>query len=141
MRPYIYLKRLEANSPFILDQLSTPRYKTIFGFQDYTIDGTKMKFIFKNGGNNGSIFEDGINLMLNSPLLVQSWGRPLQAPWCQHQLSVGNIREIKLTNNIYWNQSKDHGKWGYALENNYACFGDLNRMTSQWRRGGGFFCI
>lgn len=23
----------------------------------------------------------------------------------------------------------------------YACFGDMNRMTSQWKRGGAFYCL
>lgn len=80
MRPYIYSTRLNSNSPFIFDDRDN--YKTIFGFQNYTVNGTKMKFIFKNGGTNGSIFEDGLNLMLNSSLLVLSWGRPLQPAWC-----------------------------------------------------------
>lgn len=41
-----------------------------------------MKFIFKNGALNGSIFEDGLNIMLNSSIVVETWGRPIQDPWC-----------------------------------------------------------
>jgi len=26
-------------------------------------------------------------------------------------------------------------------EDKYSCFGDMNRMTSQWKRGGAFYCL
>lgn len=26
-------------------------------------------------------------------------------------------------------------------KNVYACFGDMNRMSSQWKRGGAFYCL
>jgi len=40
---------------------------------------------------------------------------------------------------LKWNHSDDHSKWVY--NDNYACFGDMNRMTSQWKRGGAFYCL
>jgi len=27
------------------------------------------------------------------------------------------------------------------LGDKYSCFGDMNRMTSQWKRGGAFYCL
>ena len=39
-----------------------------------------------------------------------------------------------------WNEQDDHSKWVYA-SNDHACFGDMNRMPSQWKRGGSFFCL
>lgn len=43
-------------------------------------------------------------------------------------------------NGIGWNEQDDHSKWvlGGSL---YACFGDMNRMPSQWKRGGAFYCF
>jgi deoxyribonuclease II len=41
---------------------------------------------------------------------------------------------------IAWNEQEDHSKWVLA-GSLYACFGDMNRMTSQWKRGGSFFCL
>lgn len=41
---------------------------------------------------------------------------------------------------IAWNEQDDHSKWVLA-GNDYACFGDMNRMSSQWKRGGSFFCL
>ena len=27
------------------------------------------------------------------------------------------------------------------LGDKYSCFGDMNRMVSQWKRGGAFYCL
>lgn len=35
----------------------------------------------------------------------------------------------------------DHSKWGVALSKEVVCFGDINRMTSQYKRGGGTTCF
>jgi hypothetical protein len=41
-----------------------------------------------------------------------------------------------------WTESQDHAKWAVALDNsNVACIGDINRMTSQEKRGGGTVCF
>jgi hypothetical protein len=45
-----------------------------------------------------------------------------------------------LTPTIKWGESNDHSKWVLA-ENKYSCFGDMNRMPSQWKRGGAFYCL
>lgn len=42
---------------------------------------------------------------------------------------------------IAWLETQDHSKWAYAAQNNHVCFGDMNRMASQWKRGGAFYCI
>ena len=78
-----------------------------------------MKFIFKNGNPklNSSMFQDGLNNMLKSSLLAETWGRPLQDPWCAKKFAVGNIKRIKLSKDVSWSETQDHSKWAYATEN------------------------
>lgn len=57
-------------------KIAEPNYSDLFTYRNYTINDTSMRFIFKNGKKNGSIFEDGVNNMLQSPLLAETWGRP-----------------------------------------------------------------
>jgi deoxyribonuclease-2 len=45
-----------------------------------------------------------------------------------------------MVGDITWEEPDDHSKWVLA-RNAYACFGDMNRMSSQWKRGGSFFCF
>ena len=51
-----------------------------------------------------------------------------------------NIKDIKTINydNITYNEKQDHSKWGVS-DDKYYWVGDLNRMTSQFKRGGGGF--
>lgn len=49
------------------------------------------------------------------------------------------MRRVQL-DDLVWRESDDHSKWAVAGRE-YACFGDMNRMTSQWKRGGSFYCL
>jgi len=101
---------------------------------------TSVRTIYKNNAINCSIFEDGINFYLQSKLVAQTWGRPLQPAWCDAPYQVSNVKNISLGGSYAWNETDDHSKWALA-DSNYTCFGDMNRMTSQWQRGGSFFCL
>jgi deoxyribonuclease-2 len=36
-----------------------------------------------------------------------------------------------------WPETHDHAKWGITLHEPWICVGDINRMISQRKRGGG----
>ena len=40
-----------------------------------------------------------------------------------------------------WHYTKDHAKWASSLKNNWVCIADINRQTSQEKRGGGAICF
>ena len=99
----------------------------------------KLKGIFKNGGQkNCSIFEDGMAPYLKENLSAESWGRPLEKSWCNTPYSVTNVLKVSV-GTLQWAEADDHSKW--VVSNSYGCFGDMNRMDSQWKRGGSFFCL
>jgi deoxyribonuclease-2 len=64
----------------------------------------------------------------------------LEGPWCFAGFQVTNVKQVTLTPTIKWTEAEDHSKWA-LLEQKYSCFGDMNRMTSQWKRGGAFYCL
>ena len=41
---------------------------------------------------------------------------------------------------VAWAEEDDHSKWVVG-GNSFACFGDMNRMPSQFKRGGSFYCL
>jgi len=56
---------------------------------------------------------------------------------------VMNIEEVDAPA-LTWKSSRDHSKWGVAVgtrTKQYVCFGDINRQTSQIKRGGGAVCV
>ena len=42
-----------------------------------------------------------------------------------------------------WKETLDHSKWGISIsgDDSVVCFGDINRMTTQYSRGGGATCF
>ena len=117
--------------------------KTMKQTIELTVDG-QYPFVgfFKNPGYSGYIFEDIMIPYLNSDLSVESWGRPYQAATC-NQHSCVNIKNIQIQDDNLgaWTDEDDHSKWGIVDNGSYVCSGDMNRMTSQAKRGGAFFCF
>lgn len=64
-----------------------------FIYNSFGLSSADISIIFKNGYKNSSIFEDGLNNMLKSSILAETWGRPQQDPWCG-QYKVGNVISI-----------------------------------------------
>jgi deoxyribonuclease-2 len=40
-----------------------------------------------------------------------------------------------------WSETQDHSKWAITETKDVVCMGDINRMTSQYSRGGGTACF
>jgi len=73
---------------------------------------------------------------------VETWGRPLMPSLCNaSKFHILNIKEVKVDSNAVFSETKDHAKWGISEKGNTVCIGDINRMTSQRKRGGGTSCI
>ena len=95
-----------------------------------------------NGSKEGSIFEDGLRGYLGDGLVAETWGRPLEGKWCEGGgRGVMNVRRVEVGEEVGWSETKDHSKWVVAERKDWGCFGDLNRMKSQWKRGGAFYCV
>jgi hypothetical protein len=66
-------------------------------------------------------------------------------PGAINRLGTNEVEDIKFIDltplkapaNWKWPESKDHAKWGIGEEADWVCVGDINRMISQEKRGGG----
>ena len=101
----------------------------------------KIIHIAKSSKNNIDIYSDYIAKKYNSIWYIETWMRGLHIEDCEERKTHHLIKDISnLKYNSYkYNEKQDHSKWG-ATKNMYWV-GDLNRMTSQFRRGGGGFLI
>lgn len=81
--------------------------------------------------------------MLESSIVIQTFGSPrVKEPLCGTPYSIGNSNIISVGKYIQWSQWFDHSKWVVATDNDWVCFGDLNRNSyAQTVRGGAFYCI
>lgn len=102
IRPYVYTTPVvnlpEAQSLFKLSISQYPVTTKLFeNEQIKSIFGYSIHAIYKHHSMNGSIFEDGLtNFLTISPIVAETWGRPLQAAWCSDRFAVMNAKTIQL---------------------------------------------
>lgn len=109
----------------------------------FSISGVSFTGFYKNPYyTSGFIFEDIMIPQLQDSLMVESWGRPYQSASCSTYNCL-NIKEIQIKVDPlgHWTDMDDHSKWAISVNNGWICSGDMNRMTSQAKRGGAFFCL
>jgi hypothetical protein len=108
IKPYVYEGQVEniaktqnlyrlANSATLASQqlFQTANIKSAFNYN--------IMSIYKNYKLNCSIFEDGLTSFLGvTPLIAETWGRPLASAWCSQDFEVKNVLQIKV-GDVFWN--------------------------------------
>lgn len=104
-----------------------------------SIPNTEIRHFSKSDLWSKDIFDDLICSSLNICLKVQSWGRPIM----KDTLLSSNIKKIRWENGEQYKSSQDHSKWAVSsnINNPWIFISDLNRMKSQFNRGGGILAI
>ena len=97
IQPFVYEQQvtLRAGTQNLYDmaQGKTSNNTELFEFYQIRSTNYTMQAIFKNNNLNGSIFEDGLVKWLKAgDVCAETWGRPLQAPWCSQGFTVLNIQ-------------------------------------------------
>lgn len=83
---------------------------------------------------------------LQEDLLVQTWrngaGEVLGSD-CRDKYKIIDVESIKFNNQVKWKFSEDHAKWAVSTDSkkHHICIADINRMKSQFLRGGGGVCF
>jgi deoxyribonuclease-2 len=118
---------------------------------DFKSRGGKLfKMIAKNRHWGGDFWNQLVGPALGVCIDVESWIRGTvadhkdsNAPGALNLLGnrkTFDINTIDLTPlgmPWKWPETKDHAKWGISVEPEWVCVGDINRMVSQQKRGGG----
>jgi len=84
------------------------------------------------------LWADCVGFYLQSNLQVESWihGNAIGPTcWPFHTVDVSSLDFLGYSFSEY----NDHSKWAISASP-LVCFGDINRMTTQFIRGGGAFC-
>lgn len=109
----------------------------------------------QHAAKSGELYSTVISPDLDTPLIVETWRRgaggvlPSNCTQEKHFAhDVMNVAEMSLElsdkkSTGTWPYLKDHSKWAISAESNkpYVCIGDINRMKSQLKRGGGTVCL
>ncbi|GMR61119.1 hypothetical protein PMAYCL1PPCAC_31314, partial [Pristionchus mayeri] len=104
---------------------------------------TKMDVFAKTHLFNDDLWAGAVAPVYGS-LEVESWIRGYEiGTVCESLYPVYDAKEVKIGGSNEFKSSKDHSKYGRTLDanNKVVCIGDINRTTSQCKRGGGAVCI
>jgi len=93
---------------------------------------------------NNELWAECVTLHQKDTLLVESWIRgSAEGPVCPvTDYDTLDIKYLDFNSfNKQWSETKDHSKWAITLNKHTVCMGDINRMTTQYSRGGGTACF
>jgi len=109
-----------------------------------TLGGVTMKLIAKNREWNDDFWNDGVGPSLGCDLAVETWIRgpiapSMDADGLHRTLDVKFINFTPCGIHWAWPETNDHAKWAISSDPSqpWVCVGDINRMISQRKRGGG----
>ncbi len=107
-----------------------------------TINGTPFTFFSKSTQWDNDLWSSCVAPRLQTNLQVESWIRGSAiGPSCSESYQVTDVQAVKFQNfpSFSWSSYDDHSKW--AVGSQWTCHGDINRMTTQYTRGGGAICV
>jgi deoxyribonuclease-2 len=109
-----------------------------------TLGGQAISYFAKSGEWGGELYAGCISPALDSSLLVESWIRgSAVGPTCNGTLAVNDIQAIDFGtgSEFAYKEASDHSKWAVTTDGFIFCSSDINRMTTQYVRGGGALCM
>lgn len=115
-----------------------------------TPGGVSFRMFAKSGSVNLDLYEDFVQPNLKVDLFVETWRRsPAMETYCRPAYAYNSMNVENMTftdasgSSVFFKYTVDHSKWAISTpagEIDWMCSGDINRMTSQWARGGGTIC-
>uniref|UniRef100_A0A6M2CGQ6 Putative deoxyribonuclease ii n=1 Tax=Rhipicephalus microplus TaxID=6941 RepID=A0A6M2CGQ6_RHIMP len=103
----------------------------------------------KHGRYNRDVYSAAVASNLESNLFASTWrnGAGGKGPAdCNYTYTVANVEALRLNmgkQQLQIKNGEDHSKWAISEETakRFVCIGTLNRMHSQYRRGGQTLCF
>lgn len=146
--PQVYLPRiptsLKKSDPlFLLAQKLTPNPPGDASvIECKSRGGLAFKVIAKNREWGKDFWNDLVGPTLKSDIDVETWIRGkippvLDSDGIHKTFDVKYIDFSPLGVPWTWAETHDHAKWGITVDSDWVCVGDINRMVSQEKRGGG----
>ena len=140
--PQIYDSRLTSSTPAALRSLVSGAVSHDATCTSYnlSVGGLSVTYFAKSAEWNNGLYSACIGPQLGTNLLVESWVHgSAQGPYCGSPYTVLDISALNFNDAFGFKEGVDHSKW--AVGDTVACASDINRMTTQFKRGGGAFCL
>jgi hypothetical protein len=140
----IYDTRISSGSPSGLVAFGTGVVNPA-GVCNVTIfilgNGTIVRYFAKSSQWNNELYAMCIAPHLASALVTETWIRgSATGPYCG-SYPVLDVSLVNFSVGFAWKETQDHSKWAIGLDGGWICPSDINRMTTQYARGGSAFCF
>jgi deoxyribonuclease-2 len=146
--PQVYVPRIPASLDkkdplYVLTQNLNPNAAADANvIQCKSRGGLAFQVIAKNRKWNKDFWNDLVGPTLKSDINVETWIRGkippvLDSDGIHKTFDVKYIDLSPLGLPWTWPETHDHAKWGITVDSDWVCVGDINRMVSQEKRGGG----
>jgi deoxyribonuclease-2 len=113
-----------------------------------TSGGLNVTYFAKSTEWNNELYAACVAPALQTSLAVESWIRGSACgPACPAGGSVDvlDISGVSYPGGLAFSEYNDHSKWAVSAamgaEGDWFCPADINRMTTQFKRGGGGYCF
>ena len=156
--PYVYSVHAAASASALskaVTALKNKEWKTekFSDLKIHSLGHVEFRSFYKNPSHHFDLYSEIVSPALNSPMAVETWrknpGHPLDSACEKKASKIENINAIKVS---FVNSNEtgtfdfkdDHSKWAMTESSsslNIVCIGDINRVESQFKRGGGTTCL
>ena len=108
--------------------------------------GYSFRFLAKNRHWDDDFWIDWVGPRLDANLDVETWRRG-RLPSTLDNDGMHDVEDTLYVNleplgvNCEWHYTKDHSKWAVSEADHWVIVADINRQTSQEKRGGGAICF
>ena len=146
-KPNIYDSHIEQKTYANINQLVSGKYSTEKQCESslfFTQASMEFTVYAKTAEWNNELYSECVTPHQKDTLLVESWIRgSAEGPVCPvTDYDTLDINYLDFSSfNKQWSETKDHSKWAITLNKPIVCMGDINRMTTQYSRGGGTACF
>lgn len=136
-RPNIQDSRTDVTTPANISALAAEKYLEPLTCQSLVLDN--MTIFAKSANFGADLYSACIAPALTTDLIVESWihGDAI-GPTCD-TYKVVDATYVQL-DGMPFSEYDDHSKYAIG-DGSLVCFSDINRMTSQFERGGGALCL
>lgn len=148
--PQVFLPRVPASLPKTdaLYTLTQPLNPNATGDADVielkTRGGLDFKVIAKNRKWGKDFWNDLVGPTLKVDMNDETWIRGKIPPTLDSDgihktfdVKYIDLSPLQIGVPWAWPETHDHAKWGIGVDSDWICVGDINRMVSQEKRGGG----
>lgn len=144
-RPQVYDSAVAAGTGGNISALAAgkaPTAATCASSAVATVGGAALTVFGKSAPWGQDLWAGCVAPTMRTGLWVDSWIRgSAEGANCTGAFPVLDVQQIAFASGYSWSETADHSKWAVSSSGDTICFGDINRMTTQFSRGGGAVCM